>query len=72
MDKTSKNQSETADTTEQFFSIEELRLKRKTPSSIFSGICAAFGWKVGKMVTEKEYDKAVTSFSDNPIGKKVK
>ena len=73
MDKTAnKNQSETADTTKQFFSIEELKIKKKTSSAIFSGICTAFGWKDGKMVTEKEYDTAITSFAGSPIGKKVK
>lgn len=69
-----KNQSDTEDTTttEQFFDIEELKLKRKTPASIYSGVCAAYGWKDGKMVTEEEYDSAVNTFSVSPIGRKVK
>lgn len=69
----SKNQEpETAENEAmQLLGIEELKDKRKTPSSIFSGMCAAYGWKPGKVVTEEEYDAAVAAFSGSPIGKKV-
>lgn len=70
----SKNQQpETVDkAAPQFFSIEELQNKKKTPSSTFSGVCAACGWRPGKMITEEEFDTAVEKFSNSPIGKKVK
>ncbi|PYG86735.1 hypothetical protein LY28_02761 [Ruminiclostridium sufflavum DSM 19573] len=56
----------------QVVSIEELQQKKKTPAPTFSGVCAAMGWKAGKMVTENEFDAAVRKFSGSPIGKKVK
>lgn len=59
-------------TVPQLFSIEELQKKKKTPSSTFGGICAACGWKPGKMITQADYDSAVEKFSRSPIGKKVK
>jgi hypothetical protein len=70
----SKNQQpETVDTiAPKLFSIEELKDKKKTPAPIFSGMCAALGWKPGKMATEEDYDAAVGKFSGSPIGKKVK
>lgn len=69
---TKNQQPETAEkTTTQFLSIEELRDKKKMSSSDFSGICAAYGWRPGKMVTEEEFDIAIKKFSNSPIGKKV-
>ena len=54
-----------------YYAIEELRDKKHTPASIFSGVRAAFGWRAGKMVTEERYDDAVQKFSGAPIGRKV-
>ena len=51
--------------------IEELRVKLKTPASIYSGVCAAKDWRPGKEVTEAEYREAVAAFSGAPMGKKV-
>ena len=66
-------QSETTDSTApQLFTIEELQKKKKTPSPIFGGVCAALEWKPGKMITEEDFDAAVEKFSGSPIGKKVK
>lgn len=66
-----KNQQPGAEATEQFFRVEELQAKKKTPAAILSGTCTAFGWKPGKMVSEKEYDDAIGKFSKGLIGKKV-
>ena len=57
---------------DSLYPTEELRDKKKTPQSIYIGVCVAYGWKQGKMVTEAEYDEAIKKFSDSPIGKKVK
>ena len=51
--------------------IEELRVKLKTPASIYSGVGAAKDWRPGKEVTEAEYREAVAAFSGAPMGKKV-
>ena len=51
--------------------IEELRVKLKTPASIYSGVCSAKDWRPGKEVTEAEYREAVAAFSGAPMGKKV-
>ena len=51
--------------------IEELRVKLKTPASIYSGECAAKDWRPGKEVTAAEYREAVAAFSGAPMGKKV-
>ena len=58
-------------TSPKHFTIEELRVRKNTPAPVFSGVCAAYGWRPGKMVTEESYDEAVTTFSKAPIGRKV-
>lgn len=68
-----KDKSEkTENTTKKFYNIEELKGLKRTDSSIFSGVCAAYGWKPGKQVTEVEYNAAIEGFSKSPIGRKVK
>lgn len=58
---------------EEYFVIEEMKNKRGTPDAVFEGVKATFGWKNGKMVTEKDYDEAVKSFEKSPIdGREVK
>lgn len=61
----------TAADTSKYCSIEQLRDQRGTPAPIFCGMCAAYGWRTGRMVTEAEYDEAVKKFSTTPIGRKV-
>ena len=56
----------------ELFKIEELKAKRKTPSSIFSGTCTAKNWGPGKAVLEAEYDTAVKEFSSAPMGRRAK
>lgn len=63
---TTDNQSTT-----DLFTIEELQAKNNTPQSIYQGVCVAFGWRSGKMVSESEYGNAVKKFASTPIGKKV-
>ncbi len=54
-----------------YVKIEDLRIKMKTPASIYSGVCAAKNWGPGKEVTEAEYEAAVLAFSGAPMGRKV-
>lgn len=49
--------------------ISKLKETKKTPESIFRGICAAEGWRPGKSVSATEYDAAVQIFLKRPVGK---
>lgn len=51
----------------QYLDIEEIKEKANTPEPIFSGVCSAEGWKLGKKVTEDEYNSAVATFLKTPI-----
>ncbi|EPR07766.1 hypothetical protein [Ruminiclostridium papyrosolvens] len=67
-----EKQQESATITAPLFLVDELQRKKKIPTPILNGVCAAQGWKSGKMVEEEEFDAAVKNFSGTPIGKKVK
>lgn len=56
----------------EFLRIEELKEKRQTPAALYSGTCAANKWGPGKMVTEAEYDAAVSTFKTAPMGRRFK
>ena len=42
--------------------IEQLRLKYKTPAAIHAGAMALVGWRPGKLVTAAEYEAVVRLF----------
>lgn len=67
-----QNGSNEKQTSATLYSIDELQQKKNTPVAIYKGMCVAYGWRPGKMVTEADYMAAVEAFSKSPIGKKVK
>ncbi len=38
---------------------------------VFAGVCAANGWKPGKVMTESEFCRAVREFTGAPMGSKA-
>jgi len=57
----------------ELFTIEELKAKHKTPESVFQGTKIAEGWRMGKMVSEEEYQRVVETFLKQPMnGKEAK
>lgn len=55
------NKTETA-SSETLVEVSKLKVKKKTPDSIFAGVCVAERWRPGKSVSEKDYDDAVKKF----------
>lgn len=55
-----------------YYDIEEMKEKTKTPEPVFCGVCSAEGWKTGKKVTEDEYNAAVAMFLSHPMGRRMK
>ena len=51
---------------QEYAAIEELKLQHGTPDPVFCGVMAMQGWKSGKTVTGKEYEKAVEKFLKAP------
>ncbi len=54
--------------TEVYKGIEELKVIKETPDTVFEGVKAMMEWTSGRQVTEGEYDAAVTEFNNAPIG----
>lgn len=54
--------------TEGYKGIEELKVIKETPDTVFEGVKAMMEWTSGRQVTEEEYDAAVTEFNSAPIG----
>lgn len=50
----------------ELHNIEVLRTKNKVGWAVFAGVCAARGWKPGKMVSESEFREAVDKFTQGP------
>ncbi|MCM1258424.1 MAG: hypothetical protein NC307_11300 [Roseburia sp.] len=50
-----------------YASIEELKAKLGTTDAVFEGAKTANGWKMGKMMTEKEFAEAVRAFEAAPM-----
>ena len=48
--------------------IFKLKEMKKTPESVFRGVCAAEGWRPGKSVSATDYDAAVQRFLKRPVG----
>lgn len=46
--------------------IEEWAKEKHTADEILKGTMILEGWGCGKSVSESDYDKAVTSFTDGP------
>ena len=53
--------------TEVYKGIEELKVIKETPDTVFEGVKAMMEWTSGRQVTEGEYDAAVTEFNNAPI-----
>ena len=53
--------------TEVYKSIEELKVIKETPDTVFEGVKAMMEWTNGRQVTEGEYDAAVAEFNNAPI-----
>lgn len=53
--------------TEAYKGIEELKVIKETPDTVFEGVKAMMEWTNGRQVTEEEYDAAVTEFNYAPI-----
>lgn len=62
------NETAASDETE-LVEVTQLQKNKNTSASVFSGICAAEGWRPGKSVSESDYDRAVKSFMNRPVGK---
>lgn len=52
--------------------LEPLRLERGISGAVFSGVCAAEGWRPGKRVTESDFDAAVRRFTGSAMGTRGK
>lgn len=48
-------------------SIEQLAKEHKIPEEALAGMMAANGWKPGKQMLDKEFQKAFTGFQKAPI-----
>lgn len=53
--------------TEVYKSIEELKVIKETPDTVFEGVKAMMEWTNGRQVSEGEYDAAVAEFNNAPI-----
>lgn len=53
--------------TEVYKGIEELKVIKETPDTVFEGVKAMMEWTNGRQVAEEEYDAAVTEFNYAPI-----
>lgn len=47
--------------------IERLRELKKVSRAVFAGVCAANGWRPGRMMSEKEFTSAVDAFTKAPM-----
>jgi|GEM_PF-413891 len=56
-------ESEVTKQAPELFEINELRRKNKIGNAIFSGVCAANGWRPGKQISEEEFAQAVAEFT---------
>ena len=54
----------------EYYSVEELRKKLKTPLAVFEGTKALKGWKTGKQLKEAEYLEAVEQFNTATAGRR--
>lgn len=52
--------------------VEQHRARLGIGKPVFAGVCAANGWKPGKVMTEAEFCGAVRAFTGAPMGKAVK
>ncbi len=52
----------------EYLTIEKLKEINKTPDAAYQGMCAANGWKKGRLVTPEEYWKAQHYFLSMEIG----
>lgn len=60
-------QPEGAGTAPALHDVEKLRAKYKVGYAVFAGVCAAQGWRPGKMVSEGAFREAVEKFNEEPM-----
>lgn len=48
--------------------IETLRERHRISRPVFAGVCAANGWKPGRVMTEEAFLQAVAGFTNAPMG----
>lgn len=60
-------QTEQATKDQELLDVEQLRSKKKISPAVFAGVCAANGWKPGRMVAEAEFLRAVQKFIKEPM-----
>lgn len=48
--------------------IERLREECGVSRPVFAGVCAANGWRPGRVMTEAEFHAAVEAFTGAPMG----
>lgn len=65
-------QTEGAGTPTELLDVEKLRSKNKIGWAVFAGVCAAQGWKPGRMVSEVDFLHAVEQFTRGPMKNEVK
>lgn len=60
-------QPEGAATASELHDVEMFRSKHNISWAVFAGVCAAQGWRPGKMVSEKAFLRAVEQFNGEPM-----
>lgn len=63
-----KKEAETGKQDNEYLAIEKLKEINKTPDAAYQGMCAANGWKKGRLVSPKEYREAQKYFLSMEIG----
>ena len=55
----------------EMFPIEEHRARLGVGKPVFAGVCAANGWKPGRVMTEAEFRRAAEAFTGAPMNRKA-
>lgn len=63
-----KDSKDEATGTELLEDIEALRLRQGVSRPVFAGLCAANGWKPGRMMTGTDFTAAVKAYQKAPMG----
>ncbi|MDE7010740.1 MAG: hypothetical protein K2O93_05970 [Oscillospiraceae bacterium] len=66
--KTNRPEAAPEDQSPPLQTIEVLRELHRVKGPIFAGVCAANGWRPGRVMTEAAFLQAVDSFASAPMG----
>lgn len=66
MEQTKKSKENSSGT--EYMTLPEWKKKHNTSDAVYRGACTMNGWYLGKQVTEKEYQTAVSAFLKGSVG----